>query len=463
MLKSFQQLPQDQITKLILDLSDDEADALLHDWSVWARENQLPPEVDWSVWLNLGGRGSGKTRTGAEWVRGEIMSGKGRIALVGPTAADVRDVMVEGDSGIMNCCWKGDKDHKGRHLGRPNYEPSKRRLTWENGATAHTYTADEPDRLRGPQHDDAWCDEIVAWRYPQDAWDMLMFGLRLGSDPRALVSTTPKPTKFIKELINSEGVAMSRSTTYDNKANLAGTFFRKIVGKYEGTRIGRQELLAEVIEDVAGALWNRDELEQYRVKYVNRDDLVRIVVAIDPAATSNEGSDEHGIIVVGIDRNGHGYVLEDISVRGSPDEWGKRAVYAFDRWKADRIIGEANNGGDMVEHVVKSAAKDLKAKGRRKTDEISYKKVHASRGKVTRAEPVAALYEQGRIHHDGAFPDLEDQMCAFTIDFDRKAAGYSPDRLDAMVWGFTELMLGGAEPHVIAPDGVTRVSPWTGT
>jgi phage terminase large subunit-like protein len=327
--------------------------------------------------------------------------------------------MVEGESGILATA---------PNWFRPVYEPSKRRLTWPNGAIATTYSADEPERLRGPQHDAAWADEAAAWRYP-DAWDMLMFGLRLGRDPRAIVTTTPKPVKLIRDLLakDRKDVRVTRGSTYENKANLAAAFLRQIVRRYEGTRLGRQELLAELLDDVPGALWSRLILEQTRARTAPQ--MQRIVVAIDPATSTEEKSDETGIIVAGLGENGHGYLLEDLSGQYSPTEWAKRAIGAYHLWKADRIVGEINQGGDMVEATLRAV-----------DGNIPYRGVHASRGKAVRAEPVSALYEQKRIHHVGVLATLEDQMCGMTIDFDKKVAGYSPDRLDAAVWAFTELL-----------------------
>lgn len=296
---------------------------------------------------------------------------------------------------------------------------------------ATTYSADEPERLRGPQHDAAVCDELAAWRYPE-AWDMLQFGLRLGDDPRCVVATTPKPVKLLKELLAREGkdVVVSRGSTYQNKANLARAFLDTIVTKYEGTRLGRQELLAELLSDVPNALWQRSKIDELRVARP-APELTRIVVAIDPAAKSTEGSDETGIIVAGIGKDQHGYVLDDLSGHYQPLGWARKAIWAYEHYKADRIIAEINNGGEMVEATLRSVNKT-----------VSYKGVHATRGKVIRAEPIAALYEQGKVHHVGSFPQLEDQMCEMTLDFDRNAAGYSPDRLDANVWALTELMPG---------------------
>jgi phage terminase large subunit-like protein len=401
------------------------ADALETSWPAIARRNQLPPPGDWwQIWLLLAGRGFGKTRTLAEWVCQQTASGQAtRIALVAATAADARDVLVEGESGILAVAppWF-----------RPVYESSKRRLTWPNGALATTFSAEEPERLRGPQHDAAVCDELGSWSRPE-TWDMLQFGLRLGGNPRCLVATTPRPTKLIRELLAREGhdVAITRGSTYENRANLAPGFFAQVIRKYEGTRLGRQELNAEILDDVPGALWSRARIEETRWPvHRNVPELIRIVVAIDPAVSSGEDSDETGIIVVGIDAYGHGYVLADQSGRYPPTEWARVAIGLYRQYNADRIVAEVNNGGAMVEATVRVVDCN-----------VSYKAVHASRGKVVRAEPVAALYEQSRIHHVGAFPALEDQMCAFTTDFDRAAAGFSPDRCDALVWAFSELMV----------------------
>ena len=415
---------------LIGALSSDEALALTYDWPFWARASQLPPGGDWRVWLLLAGRGFGKTRTGAEEVRSRARGGARRIALVAPTAADARAVMVEGESGILAI---SPPD------ARPLYEPSKRLLTWPNGAIATLYSADEPERLRGPQHDFAWCDELAAWRYPE-AWDMLMFGLRLGDDPRAVVTTTPRPTKLIRALLADPKVTVTRGATRENQANLAPAFLQQIVRRYEGTRLGRQELEAELLDDVAGALWSRGLVEAARAGAAPGE-LSRIVVAIDPAASSGGNADETGIIVAGRDRQGHGWVLADASGRFAPTGWARAALAACRAHNADRIVAEVNNGGEMVEATLRVIDPD-----------VSFAAVRAARGKAARAEPVAALYEQGRVHHIGAFPQLEDQMCAFTADFDRNIAGYSPDRVDALVWALTELLV---EPR--AGDGIFEI------
>lgn len=403
-------------------------------WEKIARPEQLPPLGDWRVWLILAGRGWGKTRTGAELVRQRVESGKWkRVALVAPTSADARDVMVEGESGILACCG-------GR---RPVYEPSKRRLTWWNGAIGTTYSADEPDRLRGPQHDGAWCDEPAAWRYPA-TWDQLMFGLRLGSNPQVVATTTPRPTPLIKGLVKLPTTVVTKGSTYENRANLAPAFMEQIITRYQGTRLGRQELDAEILDDVPGALWQRDLIEQYRVE--SAPDLVRLVVAVDPSVgdATAEKIAECGIIVAGIGRNGHGYVLSDVSLHATPAEWAKRVVGAYRVHQADRIVAESNNGGEMVRLTIRTVDKNAPVK-----------LVSAQRAKEARAEPVASLYEQGRIHHVGTFPELEDQLCTWV-----PGEGPSPDRLDALVWAFTELMVKGAVP-LVAPQGVGhRRNPW---
>ncbi len=392
---------------------------LQSDWSLFrARPEQRPPtDPDWLVWLLLAGRGFGKTRTGAETVRMEIESGRARrVALVAPTAADVRNVMVEGQSGLLSI---------GDPLYRPRYEPSKRRLTWFNGGIAECYSADEPDRLRGPQHDFAWVDELGAWRYPA-AWDMLMFGLRLGDRPRVVVTTTPRPISLIRDLVASPTTRVTRGSTFDNEANLAPEFLSVIVSKYQGTELGRQEIYAELLREASGALWTRKAIEAAQIDPGAAPELKRVVVAIDPAVTSGERADETGLVVAGLGVDGLVYVLRDASGRFSPDEWARRAVGLYDEHVADRIIGETNNGGEMVEATLRTVRRA-----------VSYKAVTATRGKRTRAEPVAALYEQGRVKHAGVFPALEDQMCNWTPG----GGEASPDRLDALVWAVTELML----------------------
>ena len=394
------------------------ADALEDDWLNFARPSQLAPPGDWTIWLILAGRGWGKTRTGAEWCRGMVEGGQSRrLALVAATASDAREVMIEGESGILAISPKWN---------RPEYEPSKRRLTWPNGAIATTYSAEEAERLRGPQHDAAWCDELGAWKNREATWDQLMFGLRLGARPRAIVTTTPKPLKLIKDLVNRDGrdVVVTRGSTRENEKNLAPTFLNTIVGRYAGTRLGRQELEAEILEDADGALWTREVIEDNRIETA-KVEFRRVVVAIDPATSSGESADETGIIVAAIDADGHGYVIEDATGRYTPTEWAKKAISLYRRHRADRVVAEVNQGGAMVESTLRVVDPN-----------VSYKAVHATRGKIVRAEPVAALYDQHRIHHVGAFPQLEDQLCTFTA-----GSSGSPDRLDALVWAFTDLLV----------------------
>lgn len=392
-----------------------EASYFYYDWTAWARDKQLPPPGDWRIWLILAGRGFGKTLAISQWALAQAKAmPKSRGALVAPTAGDARDVLVEGVSGILTVA---PPDFM------PEYEPSKRRLTFPNGSMATLFSADEPNRLRGPQHHWAVCDEIAAWQYPE-AFDMLLLGLRLGDNPRCAIATTPRPVALIKRLLDDETVAVVRGSTYENRLNLAPAFFKGIAKRYEGTRLGRQELMGEVLDEHAGALFKRGYIEAARVDSAR--DLRRIVVAIDPAVTANAGSDETGIVVAGVDGDGHGYVLEDSSLKASPDGWARAAVEAYRRWSADRIVAEVNNGGDLVEHTVRTVDAN-----------VPLTMVRASRGKRARAEPVAALYEQGKIHHVssdlGVFEDLERQMCEGTTK--------SPDRVDALVWAITELML----------------------
>lgn len=407
-------------------------DALSDDWSLKARPEQLPPPGGWSIWLYLAGRGAGKTRSGAEWVQG-LTATHGRIALIAPTAADCRDTLIEGESGILSIApdWN-----------RPLYEPSKRRLTWPNGAQATMFSSEEPDRLRGPQHSAAWADELAAWSADGATWSNLMFGLRIGSHPRCFVSTTPKPTKLLRELIarNGQDVAITRGSTYDNRANLAPSFFSQIVKQYEGTRLGRQELQAEMLEDVQGALWSRDMIENSRISEdrLSRVTFRRVVVSVDPSGARNasdEGADKIGIVVAALGDDGRGYVLEDCTCRESPAGWGKRAVSAYHRWRADRIVAERNFGGAMVEHVIRT------------TDPgAAYREVVASRGKIARAEPIAALFEQGRVSIAPGLTELEDELCMMTPD--GFVGGGSPDRADAMVWALSELMQSGSPMKV---------------
>jgi len=398
--------------------------SLINDWHLWARDEQMQPAGDWTYWLILAGRGFGKTRTGAEWVRQEVKSTQ-FVNLIGPTADDARDIMIEGESGILACCAADD---------RPEYLPSKRRLEWPNGAKSLIFTADEPERLRGKQHSGLWADELASWRYPE-SWAQAKFGLRLGTAPRACITTTPKPSQLVRELMKDPATHITRGTTYDNRSNLAVSFFDQIIKTYEGTRLGRQELNAELLDDNPHALWQRAQIDALRVTAA--PELKRIVVAIDPAVTSNDKSDETGIVVAGICRNDHLYILADLSLIGTPDQWARAAVNAYRAWNADRIIAETNNGGDMVEAVIRQVDRSA-----------SYRKVTATRGKTIRAEPIAALYEQGRAHHVGNFDRLEDQMTEF--DPTEAQRQKSPDRMDALVWAATELFGGVSRTGIVS-------------
>ncbi len=409
-------------------LSEAERQALAFEWAFWARPEQLPPPGDWTTWLVLAGRGFGKSRTGAEWVRGEVESGRrGRLALVARTSADVRDVVVEGEAGLLAISppWN-----------RPVYEPSKRRLSWANGAVATVYSADEPDLLRGPAHDGAWADEVASWRFAEAAWNNLMFGMRLGADPRVVATTTPKPTAFLKRLIADPRTHVTRGRTVENAANLAPGFLHAVVGRYAKTRLGRQELDGLLLEDAEGSLWRRDELEAHRVTAA--PELTRIVVALDPSGTANADSDACGIIVAGVGGDGHGYILDDRTAVLSPAQWGALAVQLYQAHQADRIVAETNFGAAMVEQTIRTVRDE---NDRPIGQNVPFKALTASRGKAARAEPVSALYEQGKVHHVGAFPELEDELCGWEPNSGQR----SPNRLDALVWCLTELMLDGGD------------------
>jgi phage terminase large subunit-like protein len=374
------------------------------------------------VWLILAGRGFGKTRTGAQWIISRARQGYRHIGLIGQTAADVRDVMVKGRAGVLTSAppWF-----------RPKYYPSNRLLVFPNGAECHTYSGDEPDQLRGPEHDTVWADEPAKWKYARDAWDNMEMGLRVGMNPRCCATTTPRPIPIIRELLAEEkegSVTVTRGSTFENAANLAPSAIARLKRKYEGTRLGRQELYAEVLDENPAALWKRRQIEELRV--LEAPEMQRIVVAIDPSVSDGEEAAECGIVGAGLGRDNHGYTLEDKSMRGSPLEWARAAVTLFKKLKADRIIAEANQGGKMVETTLRTVSLN-----------VPVTLVHASRGKATRAEPVSALYEQGRCHHVGTFPELEDQMVEWV------PGEMSPDRLDALVWAYTDLFKLGEEPE----------------
>ena len=415
------------IHKLLEGMSAAQLRATFAMWDLQARDEQLPPSVikAWRTWLFVGGRGAGKTRAGAEWVRALALGLRdfadtpvGRIALIGETWADARDVMIEGVSGVLAV--HGNHD-------RPRWEVSRRRLTWPNGAIAQIFSAEDPGSLRGPQFGAAWCDELAKWRYPQETWDMLQFGLRLGSWPRALVTTTPKPLLVLKRLMADPHNAVTRAATRRNAAHLAPAFLAAIEEKYGGTQLGRQELDGEIVEDRAGALWTRTAIEAARTTVP--DVLVRIIVAVDPPAASHGRADACGIVAVGIDEAGIVFVLADETRSAArPAEWALAAVALYHRLEADALVAEVNQGGEMVAAVIAEA-----------DPTVPVVSVRASRGKYLRAAPVALLYEQGRVKHCGAFPALEDEMCAFAVD--GLPGGKSPDRVDALVWAITQLAL----------------------
>ncbi|MEH6660770.1 MAG: terminase family protein [Parasphingorhabdus sp.] len=442
-------------------LSRQEQEDFLYRWDLWARPEQRPPAEDWSIWLIMAGRGFGKTRAGAEWVR-QIAEGDGsaRFALVGANYAETRTVMVEGESGLLSIAPPDQ---------RPAWEPSLKRLTWENGAQAHLYSAAEPEGLRGPQHSHSWCDEIAKWMnnagQAEAAWNNLKMGLRLGFRPQLVATTTPRPVPLVRALARGEAV-ITRGRTQDNDLHLPVAYLTAMTADYGGTRLGRQELDGELIEDVEGALWTRAMIEGCRVSEIRHaelvsafrasglanpdshkgasrrsgsriksgmtDDMTRVVIGVDPPASQN--GDACGIIVAALGQDGKAYVLADCSVeKASPETWARKVADAADRFDADRVIAEANQGGAMVKSVLQAAKISLPVKP-----------VHASRGKAARAEPVAALYENGRVHHVGAFPQLEDEMCGLLIGGGYEGPGRSPDRADALVWALTELMLGKA-------------------
>lgn len=418
-----------------------------HVWRVHAHPYQYPPEDgDWTLFLLLGGRGAGKTRAGAEWVRRFVRerTKPARIALVSETYADGREVMIDGDSGLARI---------GAEDGRPVYQASRRRLVWPNGSLAYVFSSEDPDGLRGHQFHAAWGDELCKWKHAEETWSNLQLALRLGPKPRQVVTTTPRPTALLKRLMKAPGTHLARATTYANAQNLSRAFLDEIAAAYEGTALGRQELQGELVEDVAGALWTRRMIETSRIAAPQgfHSGLDRIVVAVDPPVTSGEGADECGIIVAGVlhgsevaggevvgckeedtiynlqpSTSSTCFILADRSAGGlSPREWASRAVAAYREFDADRIVVETNQGGDMVRAVIRQI--DANA---------AVRDVRASRAKRTRAEPVAALYEQGRVRHTACFAQLEDQMATFT-----GAGGKSPDRLDALVWAVIDLML----------------------
>lgn len=425
------ELSDEEFNKIIQELGPDLAEELLYNWKFWARPDQLEPPGRYKIWMPLAGRGWGKTRTGAETVRDWVKQGLQRIACVAPTKGDVRRVMVEGQSGLMAICSKNDKTNRGAEMGYPIWSPTNNTITWRNGAKAEFFSAEDPERLRGPQFHAAWCDELAAWRNMQETWDMLQFTLRLGRNPKILVTTTPKPLKLIRHIIalskeDPEKYVVTTGTSFDNKDNID----LDALSAYEGTRLGRQELYAEVLEEAAGALWTIEMIDSCQVypEDVDIEHLTRIVVAVDPAVTNNSESDMTGIVVAGLDVNGHGVVIEDATDQLSPSGWASKAVELYHKYGADRIVAERNQGGEMVRHTIET-----------EDNTVPIRLVHASRGKFARAEPVSALYEQGRVKHLPGLDELEQQM----VTWEPLGSMGSPDRLDALVWAITDLMLGG--------------------
>jgi len=406
--------------RLLAALDDKQCDELFYDWSLWARDDQRPPPGDWIYWLILAGRGAGKTRAGAEAVR-EWVKNFAIVNLIGATHDDVRDVMVLGESGLMAICPRDE---------RPRYARASGRLVWPNGAVSLLFSAQEPDRLRGKQHEKLWLDEVAAWKKP-DTFDQALLGLRLGAKPQAVVTTTPRPTKLIKQLVADPLTIVSRGSTFDNLNHLAQAFVERITERYAGRAIGRQELLAEIVEETPGALWTRALIERQRLAPgATPATYVEIVVGVDPPAKSGAKADECGIVVAARAEGGAIHVLADLSSQGdTPGRWAARVVSAFRRFQANRVVAEINNGGEMVEAVLRQSDANLPVRN-----------VTATRGKYLRAEPVAAAYERGIVFHLGAFEKLEDQLCALTPDFDARAAGFSPDRADALVWAVADLL-----------------------
>lgn len=419
--------------KTLESLTKEQLEFLAHDWQFWARDKQRLPTNNFYCWLILAGRGFGKTRTGAETVRIWIQQGFNLVNLIGPTVSDARDAMIKGESGILAICPNSE---------RPEYKISESKLLWPNGAESFVFTAEEPERLRNKQHQKLWCDELAGWQRQEEAWDMAMFGLRLGKNPQVTCTTTPKPTTLVKKLVSDPTTFLTRGTSYENRANLSPKFFETIIKKYEGTRLGRQELLAEILEDVPGALWAMKIMDENRVG-IAPEELIRIVIGVDPEASSSELSAETGIIIGGITSSMHSYILGDYTIRGTPHEWGSACVRAYNNFKADVIVGETNNGGEMVGATILTVDPN-----------VNYKEVRATRGKYTRAEPISALYERGLVHHVGVLAELESQMTSWT------PGDKSPDRMDALVWVLTELYYGGDDSSEnIVYDERVNISP----
>lgn len=419
-IESLTDLPPEELQEVLDTLSPQEAVALRYKWEFWARPAQLMPPGDWNYWLALAGRGWGKTRVGAEWSRHMIETGQSRrMHFIAPTNADLRDVMVEGESGILECCppWN-----------MPTYEPSKKRITWPNGAIVSLYSAEEPERLRGPQCDAFWADELAAWTHLDDTWSNLQFGFRLGRHPRGIITTTPRPLPLVKRIAKMSSSHVTTGSTYDNRSNLAKPFFDEVITAYEGTRLGRQELNGEILEDNPNAVFRQEWFDQHRLEHIPGD-LDKIAVSVDPNVKEDLTSDEAGIVVGGmkrIDGIKHYYVTADnTTAPGSTDAWARESVRSYFAAMADIIVAEVNNGGDLVVKNIHSVNED-----------VPVEKVTATRGKTIRAEPVTTLCEQGRVHLCGHFGKLEDECVQWDPTLKNQK---SPNRMDAFVWLITFL------------------------
>jgi len=407
---------------------------LRHDWKLWARDDQLPPTNDeWLVWMLMAGRGSGKTRAGAEYAREKAESHpKWRVGVIAPTHGDCRDICFEGESGLMEIIPPGNIEH---------YNRSNLELILRNGSRFKGYSAEKPDRLRGPQHHLLWCEEIASWQFPE-TYDQAQFGLRLGERPRTIITTTPRPTQFIKDFVERSEeepnyVVISRASTFDNAENLPQSQLDELRRRYADTYLGQQELYGALIDDIEGALWKRAVLDETRITLAQQPQMSRVVIGVDPAVTSNEKSDETGIIVLGKGVDGQGYVLGDYSLRGTPDQWARKVVEAYHAHRCDRVVAEVNNGGEMVKYTLRTIESSLPVKT-----------VTATRGKAVRAEPISAMYEQRKVHHVGIFGALEDQMCSWIPGETVGRRVKSPDRVDALVWAGHELLLKSGVPSM---------------
>ena len=448
--QALRELPDDQVKEALSQLSPKQLQELQYDWRFWARPEQLEPDgKDWNVWWINAGRGFGKTRAGAEWVREQVKRGHKRIAAVAATNSDILRVMVKGESGFLNICSSTDKNHKGQLIGYPLWSPTKRTLSWHKDgdhskpevAVVEFYSAEEPERLRGPQFSCAWTDEVASWSKGEETWSMLQFCLRLGKHPRICATTTPKSTALIRRLISDPKTHVTIGSTFDNAANLADTYLQAVKDQYEGTRLGRQELYAEILTENEGALWTADMIDACQVSRDDVPELIRKVVAVDPAVSSNVESDSTGMVVAGIDINGKAYVLGDYTLKASPETWANKAVELYHEFECSRIVYESNQGKDLIPSLFKTVDPNLPLRG-----------VHASNAKIARAEPVSALYEQGKVYHvrnpedaDASLTELETQMTTYEPLGKHK----SPDRYDALVWALTDLMLKGfAKPKL---------------